>query len=281
MANITLTIPLPLLTAGQHFKTRYHSLPAGVWSSYVNRSNSPFTLTGLSTGNYELEVILVNADDSECPATYKLFSVKEDYSCIDFTAALSQTGSLFKLTISYTLPGGFTNPPCGWDIIITDSTGTKTIPYASLPVGGIVLSVNNTAMTVKMRANLCYGDYKYCYQGDISPIPPPPCTPLKLVALDLLYNNPSSQPNPNTYFIRFSIINSIPASKTYHISYQEGSPGTDSGTFSFNLPSPAPGTYMYSMQVHPTSPFKPYEISYTGSITDDCGVSHPFSVMIG
>ncbi len=280
MANITLTIPLPLLTAGQHFKTRYRSLPSGTWSSYTNRTNAAFTLTGLSTGNYELEVILVNADETECPATYKQFTVVADFSCIDFTVTLAQSGSVYNLNIAYTLPGGFTNPPCGWDVIITDNTGTKTIPYATLPMGGITLSVNNLAMVVKVRANLCNGDYKYCYQGDISPIAPPPCVPLKLTGIDMIYNGPTSN-NPNTYYIRFQIINSVPASKTYFISYQEALPGTDSGTFSFNLPSPAPLSYLYSMLVHPTSPSKPFEVMYTGSITDDCGVSHPFSVMLG
>lgn len=273
MANITLTIPLPVLTAGQYFKTRYRLLPAGAWSSIVNRTNAPFTLTGLSAGDYQLETILVNADASECMATYTGFKVVNDFTCIDFDAEIVQTGSLYQMHITYTLPGGFTNPPCGWDIILQTSTGVQKIPYASLPVGGIIkLSVANVATLVRMRANLCDGNYKYCYDEDVSPVVPT-CTPLTIVKAELI--KPTG-----FYVVRIFIYNSNPMTVTIPFSFKEISnfyPSGKSGqsfTGSILGPPLIPGPpYMFTTPVNPEG-YPGEGIQYEGTLTDICGKSH-------
>jgi len=280
MANITLTIPLPVLGAGEYFKTRYRSLPSGAWSSVVNRTNAAFTLTGLSVGSYQLEVILVKADATQCAPVYQAFDVAADFSCIDFTATLLQSGSVYNLKLNYTLPTGFTNPPCGWDVIITGNTGTKTIPYTTLPPGGsITIAVNNVAMAVRVCANLCGDNFKYCYQGDISPVSPP-CTPLTIISPDIVYNGPASVPLPNSHFIRVQIINSAPSTTPCTLYYTEtsmplaGPP--DSGSQVLLL-YPAPANLMYSIRVYPKAQF-PGEAHYQCHIVDACGVSHVFNV---
>lgn len=273
MANITLTIPLPILTGSQYFKTRYRLLPAGAWSSNVNRTNAHFTITGLTAGSYQLEAILVNSDNSECPATYIPFTVVEDFDCIDFDTTLVQSGSLYRLDITYTLPGGFTNPACGWDIIVTDATGTKTIPYSTLPVSGTIsVAVSNIAMLVRVRANLCNGDYKYCHEEDVSPIAPS-CTPMVVTKADMVKAS-------GVYYVRVFLFNSTPATATLNFNYKEISNQfpvgaiPDSGTFSYSGPPLLPGNnYMFSFQVQPKA-YPGEGLIYEGTVTDVCGKSH-------
>jgi hypothetical protein len=274
MANITLTIPLPILTGSQYFKTRYRALPSGSWSSYVNRTNAAFTLTGLGTGSYQLEVILVNDDTSECAANYTGFEVADDFECIDFDATLAQTGSLYQLNITYTIPGGFTNATCGWDIIVTDATGTKTIPYSVLPVSGaITLAVQNLAMHVQVRANLCNGNYKMCFEDDISPIVPA-CTPLIIVKAEVI------KAFTNSYALRLLIYNSVPATVSIGYSFKEISPyypgslSGQAGSGSFYGPPLIPGNpYLFTMFVNPNG-YPGEGIQYEGTLTDICGKSH-------
>jgi hypothetical protein len=279
MADITLTIPLPVLASGQYFKTRYRALPAGAWSSYVNRTNAPFTLTGLSTGDYQLEVILVKADASECEPTYTGFKVENDFSCIDFSATLVQVNSLYLLRLAYTLPGGFTNPPCGWDIIITTPTSMQTIPYAVLPpTGPIKIAVSNVVMHVKVRANLCDGSYKYCFDDDVAALVPS-CTPMVITKSELVKFG-------NDYYVRIFLYNSSPITPLLTFNYKEISffypPNTSpqSGVFSHPGVGAIPGSpHMYSIKVEPRA-YPGEGLQYEGTIADVCGKSHYFKTNV-
>lgn len=269
MANITLTIPLPVLASGQYFKTRYHQKPSGTWTSYVNRTNAPFTLTGLAIGDYEMEMIFVSEDGVECAPMYTNFSVVADYNCITFTAAIAQAGKFYNLNIGYTLPPGFTNPACGWDVIITDNIGTKTTHYAALPAGGISLSVPNVAMVVRMQANMCNNKTKYCYQGDISPVIAPTCINAVITSSSIIHNALG-------YFIKLVVTNSTPASSKYTVHYNQKNymSGTvpDNGTFV--ITGTVAGSSTYLVPVHPTVI---EGIGYNCDLVDDCG-SQIFSV---
>jgi hypothetical protein len=276
MADITLTIPLPVLIAGQHFKTRYRELPSGSWSGYTNRTNAPFTITGLTAGNYQLEVILVKADETECPAVYKTFIVTDDYDCIDFTAEIVQNGSLYNLVISYTLPGGFADPGCGWDIIILQSGNTTTIPYATLSVSGtITIPVSNTVLNLKIRANQCNGNYKYCFDGEV-PAAEPDCTPMSAISGTILYTAGATFP----WSIKLDFTNSTPPTTFANIHYSQTGfimPGNipDSGNLIFPFMSWGAGPTSVTFKVLPA----PYEgeLSYAGTILDVCGVVHQWS----
>ncbi len=179
MPNINITIPNPILLSGQYFKTRYRTLPSGSWSSYVNRSNAMFTLTGLATGNYQLEVILVKADATQCAAVYQTFSVVPDPPCVTFVPVLVKQGSLFYLEITWTLPPGYTAPACGWELVFTQTDGTITKQsYSTLPSGGkISLAVKNLAGVLSLNPNLCSGNIKDCPKYDVLAIATP-CTPI-------------------------------------------------------------------------------------------------------
>lgn len=197
-----------MLVAGSHFKTRYRQLPAGAWSSYVNRTNAAFTLTGLTAGNYELEVILVR-DGVECPAIIKPFTVTAPFECLDFEAEIVQAGSQYNLEISYTLPGGFVNPPCGWQVQIIGNTTNKTINYTTLPASPIKIPVANEGLLVRVIANLCDGKTQTCYEGDVSGIPTP-CIPITMGTVSLSYVG--AQVNGTQRFkITFNFTQSSPA----------------------------------------------------------------------
>lgn len=105
MAELTVTIPYPILTAGQSFKVRYRALPAGGFSAPSSRTNAAFTITGLTAGTqYEFEIIVVNADASECPPTFWYGTPQDEYSCDVFTVTQSGDGvsAPYVLNITYT-----------------------------------------------------------------------------------------------------------------------------------------------------------------------------------
>lgn len=172
--DVTITINTPVLTGGKTFKVRYRQLPAGTWSGYSTRTYAPFTLTGLAAGEYELEVILVNADSSECPPTYRKFSVVTPFECTTFTAAIVQNGSLYNLEINYTTPA--TSPACGWTIVYDGNV----VNYPMLPAPPLKIPVANKPVHLQVIANNCKGNQRACFSGDIPAIPDPPCTPLVL-----------------------------------------------------------------------------------------------------
>lgn len=177
MANITVKIPAPILTAGQYFKERHRQLPGGSWSGYTTRSNLPFTLTGLTEGDYQMEFILVNADATECTAVYRTFTVVGEYECISFNSELVEDNGLYYIAITYTLPPGYTDPPCGWEVQWTPAGGsTQTIKYNALSASGIIkIPTANVGGILYVQAQLCNGRTKQCHVNDLIMIPDPPC----------------------------------------------------------------------------------------------------------
>lgn len=285
MPNVTLQINLPILTAGEKFKTRYRELPGGSFTSNVDRTNAQFTLTGISAGQYVMEVIYVRASGEECPPTYQYFDVIADYTCPDVTAQVLQSGNTFYLHISYSTP---TAPACGWKIIYTHNNVTKTVTYTNLPGTFVNIPLpSNGAVSLIVRADLCGGKYKDCFDDDVEAASTL-CTPMVLVHAELIYNGPTASV-PNSYYIRVQLINSTPTTPTYVFSYQETSATAplppDSGNFTYNGASLAAAqAFLYSWQVFPNSQFKNTsnggEVFYNGNIIDGCGVSHPFSVQL-
>lgn len=285
-----IEIPLPILVGTEKFKVRYRLLPAGIFSAYQDETNAPFTLTGLSAGTYEIEYIYVKEDLTECETTVDTFTVvDDDYECTDFTAEIQQIGSLWNLQIVYTPP--LTSPPCGWRIQWTQGTASATTTYTSLPASGVINIAIPTGHNVSLLiiADLCDDKLLFCFEDEVEGIPLPTCTPAVLVSADLKYNS-SISPSPLTWFIRLQIINSNPMTQNYVLNVSEtsftGSLPPFNGTFLIPAQQ-LPGTFFYGAnQVYPNGIFlqgapgeyMPNCISFAGTLTDDCGVSHPFSV---
>lgn len=177
MADVTIQINTPILTGSDYFKVRYREYPSGAFGAYSNRTNSPFTLIGLSAGQYELEVILVK-DGAECPAILKLFTVVDPFECLEFEAEIKYNTSQTALYVEldYILPTPFTNPPCGWHIQAIGATTNKVVNYTTLPTPPIKIAINNNeALFFKVIADLCDGKTETCFESDLTP-PPEPCT---------------------------------------------------------------------------------------------------------
>lgn len=289
MADIEITIPLPILVGTEKFKVRYRLLPAGIFTAYQDETNAPFTLTGLAVGTYEIEYIYVKEDATECEAVTDTFEIIDEYECIDFFAEMQQIGSLYNVQITYTPP--VTQPPCGWIITWVQGLTASSIPYASLPVSGVInIAVpTNADVTITITASNCNGNILYCFDEVVEGIPETNCEPAILVSADLIYNGPTAS-FPNSWFIRVQVINSNPFSTNYQMNVSEisntGSLPPDNGTFIIAA-TPVTTTIFYgNNRVYPKGIFLqgspdeylPNCIIYNGVLIDECGGQHPFTV---
>ena len=275
MPNAVITIPQPVLTSGQYFKTRYRLLPSGSWSSYVNRSNAPFTLTGLSAAQYQLEVILVKVDGTNCPAVYKTFTLTGDYDCgkITFNGVIvNPTAATQEVHITYTKLSGYADPPCGWKVVYIQNGNTYTyIPAMTGSSGTIKIALGSTnGLVLYMEAGLCNGKTKRCHTQDVLYTAPPCTNAVVTIPGSLSYNG-------TDWFVTLNYINSTPATTVYNITYLQTSvmvPGNppDMGPVTGPTGVAAGAAGSVTFKVHP----KPYtgNLSYGGNFVDYCGKSH-------
>lgn len=277
--DVTIQINIPVLVGLEKFKTRYREAPSGAWSSYVDRTNTAFTLTGLTDGNYELEVIFVKADGTECPATYREFTVVTPADCAEFTAEIVQNGNLFILQISYTIPSPYVTPPCGYKI----TYGGTTVSYASLPASPIQIPVPNATIQVVITANGCNGNEVECFNQDIPAIDPV-CTPIVVLSDTLVFNNVY----PNGFIgmsLTVSFTQSAPASKyitfiVNQINVLSGLPGQASYPNMTYGPLPTGATTAANVPLVMNNAVAGglYEVSWL--IVDGCGVTHTGSASL-
>ncbi len=263
MPNAVVTIPQPVLTSGQFFKTRYRVMPSGPWSSYVNRTNAAFTLTGLSAVQYQLEVILVKADGTNCPPVYKTFTLIADYSCITFASSIMKQGSLYYININYTPPVG--NPKCGWEIEYNQGTGPKIVKYTTLPASGnIKIPVANLASVLYIRADMC-GKKKDCHSADLSPVPQSACDPIILTTAELFEL-------AGKWYMKVNFTQSTPPSTALTVTYMQ----TGSATCPLDILTVpllmliSSSTTFITFAINPKFCATDATLHYRASITDGC-----------
>ncbi|OSZ79120.1 hypothetical protein CAP35_12965 [Chitinophagaceae bacterium IBVUCB1] len=270
MPNATITIPQPVLTAGQYFKTRHRLLPSGGWSGYTNRTNATFTITGLVAAQYQLEVILVKADGTQCPAIYKTFTLIGDYDCtkVTFGAQMIKVGSVYNLQVTYTKNAGYVAPPCGWQIVYVHNSTTYnyTITSLPLPTGNIRIPLtNNNGLLVSIFSDLCSGKKKLCYEADVTK-PYEPCANMTLVSAVMTKN-----PSTGLFYITLNILQSAPPTTTPMVYYKQTNPLSsglpDEKLFTPTISSTATAI---SFQVTPNPAAISEVFTYTGYIRDAC-----------
>lgn len=219
MADLTINIPQPILTTGQYFKVRYRALPSGAWSGYTNRTNAPFTITGLSAGDYEFKFILVNADATECPATYRTYTIEEDYTCISFNSEMKEVNGLYHIEITYTIPGGHTDPSCGWEVVWIQNGKMNTVPFSNLPGSGIIkIPCQNLSAVLYIKAKMCSGKVKDCHSADVSAIPDPPCINMSNIQMIITHKQVG---NSCEYYLEITFSQSAPATTQPHLFYEQ------------------------------------------------------------
>lgn len=295
MADVIVTILTPTLTGSDYFKTRYRLLPAGAYTANVNRTNAPFTLSGLAVGDYEMEVIFVDvegATEIECPAVIHSFSVDPEFTCFPFDAEIEQNGNLYELVITYTLPSPLSWPPCGFDITWNQNGSNNTIHYATLPLSGEIRYTlpANLDVNLIVMADMC-GYFNVCFEETVPKIPSPNCTPAILTGYDLNYN-----PLSGVWRIRLNITNSNPTTNNYVFAFQElsltnmppdsgfhteiGSFSAGQALFFGNTIVQPKGIFLTAPNPNPDDPpiYIPNCIIYQLSFVDYCNVPHQITV---
>lgn len=274
MPNVDITIPTPIIVNPAKFKTRYRELPSGVFSSNVDRDNTQFTLTGLTAGNYELEVIYINAAGQECTTTLTEFEVKADFTCISFTGEIISTPLVpYKLRITYPTPVT-SNPPCGWEVSYLQSPlqNYVTIPYATLPTSGVIefpIGFNN-GLELKVRGMMCNGQYKQCTHIDVPPIATPPCVPAGVPTYTIreVFN---AQISRCEYFVDVSFTQSNPISNTVQFTYlQSNTSPFIADQFSGTINVGSGPVVNFTRKLNPGFAFDQMCTMYTFNIIDRC-----------
>lgn len=272
MPDVNFQITTPTLTAGQKFITRYRLLPAGAWSSYVDRTNAAFTITGLTAGEYELEAILVLADETQCAPTYWKFTVVDPVECIDFVMEIIQNSNgQYFLHVDYSLPSPVYNPPCGW--IITHANGSTT--YPTLPTPPILIPTQNVAQVVTVTADGCTGNRKLCFEGDIDAIDEP-CAPMTITGVEVVVNNVY----PNGFYgmtLYFSYTQSNPVTNAVNVTI------TQTNTVLAGVPSivnvpifpvTVVGNPIFGVPIAVNNQIFGNTYTFAWVVVDGCGVSH-------
>lgn len=271
MPNAVITIPQPVLTSGQFFKVRYRQVPFGSWSGYTNRNNNPFTLTGLSANQYELEIVLVKPDGTECPAVYKTFTITGEYDCakVTFAAQMVKVGSVYNLVVQYTKNAGYTDPPCGWRIVYTQNSTTNTYTVASLSgsTGSFKIPLlNNNGVLVRVYSDMCSDKIKMCYESDVSK-PTEPCTGMTLVNAVMTKNV-----STNTFYITLNVTQSTPPTTAPMVYYKQTN-AVNTGKADELLFNPAISATATTIvfKVSPNNNVNSEVYLYTGYLRDACG----------
>lgn len=250
-------------------------MPSGSWNSYVNRTNAPFTLTGLSASQYQLEVILVKADGTNCAPVYKTFTLVGDYDCTKITfngQIVKPTAATQEMHISYTKLSGYADPSCGWRVVYIQNGNTYTyIPTLTGTSGTIKISLGSTnGLVLYMEADLCNGKTKRCHVQDVL-YSAPPCTPI-------VFTDKLLQATPPNGMISLFFNQSIPATTNLKITYQQYPPVVtgcplDSLTTPMVVPL-ATSTTFVSFPIHPCAA---QSYIYKVWVQDDCGQTHVIS----
>lgn len=266
--NATITIGQPILQPGEHFEASYALLPNGVPVDVGDETNAPFTITGLSDGDYQLTVVYVRADGSECDPTVTGFTVAR-YGCecpaIDelYVQRSCKGGAIIHVSFS-----GTGDDICSYIISYSNFGSTVLVPvqYAVLPqsidipipdngVGGAPLF----GVSVMCCDSLCGGITKCTDVSPIIDIRECQCAiGPKITSSAILYNGATSQ-----WYIALSFSGSVMDMPPYTITYQQqGAIGaapvnivteTGAGTFDIDVfPVPYNGTLSYSITVSNT-----------------------------
>lgn len=284
MPDITLTIPLPVIVPPAKFKFRYRLLPGGSFSAYQDEDNNPFTLTGLSIGQYEYEALYVNPAGLECDTTTGFFQVVEEDPCTVFAVfILYNDQSRPYIHIEYSMP--LTPSPCGylltWTNNNTQQTGTISVPTLDPAEFMDFIFPNNFAVTntftILIQAVLCNGWLIDCFEDEIFP-DVPPCTGVVINSATLTQTGAGL----SQMQITLNITNSTPQTLVTVISYQQtniiSSGSLDNGSLNAALSLGAGATGNISFLVQPNLTYAGVNILYSGSLTDTCNTSHTWNV---
>lgn len=270
--DVLISINEPVLLGTEYFIVRYRLAPAGVWTSVGVQSNAPFTIAGLSAGNYELEVVFVNQEGVLCPAVIRDFTVVADPPvdrCIcmpvtnisvnrkcDNTAVIhmdlgSQEGGC-SLAITYSQFGNI-NPQ------------TITYPQGSFPSFVDIVTPDNPSSippSVNVVLQCCNGNQLTCFDGQISNITNQDCE-CQVPYISSAWINYDPLTDEYTLCINFSSAPGV----DHDIYYKQQSTTSPSVFDEGTVPTTTDG--YYEIALSPES--FPGNIEYYVKVTNECG----------
>lgn len=283
MPDVSIQINNPALIAGQYFQVRYRSVGSPTWTDITPKYNTPFLISGINAGEYELEVsvVLGGSPPVICDPVVYNFTVETLHECPEFDIEITYDGSQSAIEITDI---SVSDPyPCGYEIVYTingASFGT-VVMYNTLP-SDIIIPVPSPPSDYKVDIYglLCNGGKVLCFSDVIEA--PEGC------------DTGGSIDAPNTriirnqqgyFYITIPYTQSTPPSAQITVSWLQngiilsGSP--DSGATVFNA-----GSLVY-VPINPNFALQPEIVGsnpaaiilrYQGVVYDNCGFVSEFSV---
>lgn len=273
---INIDKPILDLTLGQYFKIRYR-LDGGAWSGYTNYTTNSPTLTGLTEGEYDVEIIFYNGT-AECDAVYTSFVALEAPDCPTFTFEIIKVDLITQLKISWTLPSPFTAAPCGYEFVINQGSFSTIIDYTTLPSTGVafVTLPANLTTTVSAYLNDCY-QLKLCTEADVDP-DSTACIPMTINTVAKTYD-----PFTDMWLITITYGQSTPRTTATTMTWQQTNvlipPVIPTfGSFAWSPSGAAGGGASVAWKVPYNRDGQIDEATFKGNFTDVCGNTHTWSV---
>lgn len=280
--NIPITINNPTLVAGQQFKVEYSTDNINwTFDSYQNTNSFLTTYSGFQPGEtyyFRITIVQTFSPYKECDSVTFVKTMRQEVECItNFSLSIVEKKvlgiSFYTLVITYTPPD---DAPCGGYVLKHGTSyPLQSTNYTSLPASPIQLPISNQTQYVEIYVVDCDGNEILCSMDSIEPYTPPvvTCTPGS-IHTSRLYRQGGN------YYLELGIIPSTPPSASYTVSYAQvntnGSGVPDSGLIT--IPATGANPQVITVQITPNFAIRQGLVYYSGSVTDGCGNTIPFSI---
>lgn len=277
MADITITIPTPVIITGQFFKVEYSTDGVSYTIFSTTETNTPFTITGLTAGTlYYFRFTLIQSASPlvECDPVIQTYFIPESQPCVEVEGEIVRNGDIYTLVLTFTLPSPYAAPCGGYKLEYGISPNFNTIYFptflTSPSINPMSLPAGPGTYTVNIYSIDCAGKEVLC--DSIEVVAPSSCDHAVVTAADLIHNS-------SGYFLTFTITQSNPISPNYKLTYQQVnalSSGVNDPGGTIILTANGSPSQTFMVQVYPNLNVYNNIISYSGSILDLCKFSSPF-----
>lgn len=273
MADKLITIGYPTIIPPAYFEVKYR-LIGSTWNDLPPQDNTPFTITGLGSGLYELSIVYVTPNGEECDAVITQFLVPSvACECPEFDVMLSRCHkqniiiidfdhtNICGVTVEYTIGNGsFANSSNIVEFV------PPIAPHYEIPIQFPQLT------NVKIKAKCCStGEWIVCYDAPPSSVKWCICETAQLITAESIVWNGIDP----TAIINFMVTNSDPSTLAMPLLiYQDNV--TTPNTMAQEISPDAGGTnYSFTMPVVPFDGDLTFVIK---TISEVCGVVESFVV---
>lgn len=270
--DVSIIINDPVLLGIEYFLVRYRLAPAGPWVDLGIQSNAPFLITGLSAGNYELEVVFVNEDGVLCPAVISDFTVVADPPvdlCTCMTVSNLSVSRNCDNTAVIHMDLGTQTGGCNLSITYSQfgNINPQTITYnqGSFPAFVDIVTPDNPSSTppsISVILECCNGDTLTCFNGQVSNIIRQDCGCV-VPYISGAWINYDPVANEYTLCINFTSLTGV----DHDIYYKQLAPTNPSVYDEGTVPTTTDGYYEITLDPEAFTG----DISYYVRVTNECG----------